>query len=221
MTSKKLFSLPRAVQTTLFALALVLPSLAFAGPPLICHPYEIGSAKSLPGGNWGHGVSGSYDRKNLVDDTLELLTPAMPVIVRMETLRRAVIYATANLRGWEKNGYTAQDRELAAGLLEKLRSRSTNASDTTRALALFDLGFYAETLKQAGIDPAIDGYALIAKAAELRGGGVDPELEFALALASSSRVQRSRQLDHLAKARAGAEKNPLLVTNLASHFGKS
>jgi hypothetical protein len=219
MNSKALFTRPRAVFATLFAAVLFVPTLVLAGPPLICHPYSIGSAKSLPGGMGVHGVSSSYDRKNVVRDTLELLTPATPVIVRMETLRRAAIYATASLRGWDRtgSGYTTEDRELAAALLEKLRERSKDASDATRALALFDLGFYSETLKQAGIDPALDGYALLVKAAELR---ADPEIEFALAIASS-RPHHAQPAGHLAKARAAAKQNPMLATNLASHFSKS
>jgi hypothetical protein len=219
MNPKTLFTRPRALLAALFAAVLFMPTLALAGPPLICHPYSIGSAKSLPSGMGVHGVSSSYDRKNVVRDTLELLTPDTPIIVRMETLRRAAIYATANLRGWDRtgSGYTAEDRELAAALLGKLRERSKDASDSGRALALFDLGFYSETLRQAGIDPALDGYALLVKAAELRN---DPAIEFALALASN-RSDRAQQASHLAKARAAAKQNPLLATNLESHFSKS
>jgi hypothetical protein len=216
MTSKNRFIRTRAM---LFAVALSLPALALAGPPLICHPYEIGSAKSLPGGNWGHGISSSYDRKNLVNETLELLTPTTPVLARMETLRRAALYATANMHGWEKNDYTAEERKMAGAILENLRERSKNAPDSTRSLALFDLGFYAETLRQTGIDPALDGYALLVKAAELRGG--DAEMEFALAVAANRPAIRSQQAEHLAKARAAAAQNPLLASNLASHFGKT
>ena len=75
--------------------ALAATTSLRAGTPLICHPYTIGAAKSLPGsdGDW-KGVNPSYDRTHLVRDTLALLTPETPVIVRMETLRRAAIYAT-------------------------------------------------------------------------------------------------------------------------------
>jgi len=196
-------------------LALLTATPLFAGPPLICHPYDIGTAKSLPGGNEGHGVSGSYDRKNLVPDTLALLTPETPVLVRMETLRRAAIYATANLRGWGNGRYTGDDRAFASALLEKLRERSKAATGQNRATALFDLGFYSETLKQTGIDPTLDGYTLIVKALELR--GPDPEMEFALAVASAS-PKRPEQAGHLAKARNAAPTNALLAANLSSHF---
>ncbi len=93
-------------------LTLVAPVPLQAGTPLICHPYAIGNAKSLPGsdGDW-KGVNPSYDRANLVRGTLALLTPETPLIVRMETLRRAAIYATAGMRGWSTQaGFNAEDR---------------------------------------------------------------------------------------------------------------
>ena len=211
-------SLRRATLGAGLIIALFASNDVFAGPPLICHPYEIGSAKSLPTPQDNLGFIDSYDRKKLVPDVLALLIPDAPVIVRMETLRRAAIYATGNLRKWKHSGggaYTAEDKELAFALLQKLRERSTAAAATDRALALFDLGFYAETLRQTDIDPALSGYDLLLKARELRNN--DPEIEFALALASA-RPKRDEQSQHLAKAKAAAKENSLLATNLASHF---
>ncbi len=207
----------------LASLALFTATPVFAGTPLICHPYAIGSAKTLPGtdGDW-KGVNPAYDRTHLVRDTLALLTPETPVIVRMETLRRAAIYATAGMRGWgTKEGYTAEDRANVAALLEKLRARTLDATATAslRALAIFDVGFFSETLRHTNVDAALDGYSLLVKACELR--GADPEMEFALALASSWPIRRSEQTDHLARARAAAQPGSLLAANLASHFGKS
>ena len=69
---------------------------ALAGPPLLCHPYDIGSARSLPwndAAGWT-GTRADYTLGNLVADTEALLTPSTPVVVRMETLRRAAIYAS-------------------------------------------------------------------------------------------------------------------------------
>ncbi|MES2694437.1 MAG: hypothetical protein V4773_13260, partial [Verrucomicrobiota bacterium] len=61
--------------------AFLLVSAAHAGTPLICHPYAIGDAKSLPGstGDW-KGVNPEYNRANLVTDTLAILTPETPII---------------------------------------------------------------------------------------------------------------------------------------------
>jgi len=212
-------SFRRALPKAWWIIAFFAASDIFAGPPLICHPYEIGQAKTLPSSEVGAGER--YDRKNLVTDALALLTPETPVIVRMETLRRATLHATANLRKWRNSGggaYTAEDKELAFALLQKLRERSAAALANDRVLALFDLGFYAETLRQTDIDPVLSGYDLLLKARELRGN--DPEIEFALALASV-RPKRDEQSEHLAKAKAAAKDNSLLAANLASHFSSA
>ena len=191
---------------------------AFAGTPLICHPYDIGSARSLPGsdGDW-KGVNPAYDRSQLVRDTLALLTPATPIIVRMETLRRAAIYATAGMRGWStQSGFSAEDRAHTAELLDRLRGRVKASTGPTRALALFDEGFFSETLRHTGVEKSLNGYDLLVQALALRGS--DPEMEFALALATSWPNRRSEHAVHLAKARAAATQNPRLASNLASHF---
>ena len=203
------------------ALALSVAPQLHAGTPLICHPYNIGAAKSLPGseGDW-KGVNPSYDRKNLVRDTLGLLTPETPVIVRMETLRRAAIYATAGMRGWgAQASFTDEDRANTKAILDQLQARMTKATGADRALATFDVGFFVETLRHTGVDKSIDGYALLTKARELR--GPDAEMEFALALASSWPNRRAEHESHLAKARAGAKSGTLLASNLASHFSDS
>jgi len=65
----------------------------FAGPPLLCHPFDIGNAKSLPWTGTGWNLSGNenYNTKNLAHDTMALLDANTPIIVRMETLRRATL----------------------------------------------------------------------------------------------------------------------------------
>lgn len=206
----------RALAALLF---VALVSFVHAGPPLICHPYDISGtkAKSLPGGSKDHfGLSASYDRTNLINDTLSLLTPETPVIVRMETLRRAALYATNEMSAWRANqSYGEADRALALGLLQKLRERTQASNEATRPLALFDLGFYAETLRQTKLDPALDGYELLAKVATLRPN--DADIQFALALASVW-PKRKEHDAHLAKATAGAQSGTLLAVNLRSHF---
>lgn len=209
--------LPRAFAALLFS--ALLPLAVHAGPPLICHPYDISGSgwKTLPGGTKNHfGINAGYDRTQLVRDTLALLTPDTPVIVRMETLRRAALYATNEMSAWRsQRSYAEADRALALGLLQQLRERTQNATDETRPLALFDLGFYAETLRQTRLDPALDGYELLGKAAALRPG--DPDIQFALALASAS-PRRKDHLAHLDAATTGAKPGTLLATNLRTHF---
>jgi hypothetical protein len=107
-----------------------------AGPRLICHTIEIGQAKSLPwiSHNWNLSGGETYDTENLVHDTLEILSPETPVLVRMETLRRATLYAR-------------KDPVAAKELFAKLRARATSAESSGHpdALAWFDIGYLAET----------------------------------------------------------------------------
>ena len=141
------------------AVALVSARPALAGPPLLCFPFDIGTAHSLPMGTGGwRATDPGYDVSHLVPDTLALLTPQTPVIVRMETLRRATIYAATNAA-------------VAEALLNALQSRA--AVPTADApLAVFDFGYLVETYRQAkpifsAAIPAVDrinGYQLVLKA---------------------------------------------------------
>lgn len=204
----------------LLATLLCLATLAEAGPPLICHSVEIGPAKSLPwiSHDWNLSGGETYDTKNLVRDTLEILAPDTPVLVRMETLRRATLYAR-------------KDPLAAKELLARLHARATSAESSGRpdALAWFDVGYLAEAYKQwigqswmkvskDEQNPAagVDGYALVKKAIGLRGS--DPQMEFAAALITlSGPAEEHRQ--HALNAIAGARIDPLLAQNLAMRFG--
>lgn len=203
------------------AILLFAPS-AMAGPPLICHAFEIGQAKSLPLASNGWNLSGSedYDTKNLANDTLAILTPDTPVLVRMETLRRATLYAR-------------KDPLAAKALLAKLHARATSAESAGHpdALAWFDAGYLVETYQQwigrdlphmtdgmrMDTNPAagVDGYAMVKKAIALRGN--DAEMEFAAALITLS-GPRGEHAQHAQKAIAGAKADSLLAQNLATHF---
>src|SRR5467141_3856090 len=208
----------------LIAALLCLATVSQAGPPLICHTIEIGQAESLPwiSHDWNLSGGETYDTKNLVRDTLEILAPDTPVLVRMETLRRATLYAR-------------NDPVAAKELLAKLHARATSAesSGNPDALAWFDLGYLAETYKQwigqswmrvsnNEQNPAagVDGYALVKEALVLRGAsqnGNDSQMEFAAALITLS-GPRDAHREHAQKAIAGAKSDPLLTQNLASNF---
>ena len=201
----------------LAALTIAVPALA--GPPLLCHPYEIGAARSLPwssGAGWNQ-PSADYNLKNLVADTEALLTPPTPVIVRMETLRRAAIYASA-------------DAQVASHLINRLLARAdmTGKKGQADALALLDAAYLAEAFHEitmltktppfseriAGVRAALgstDGRALITKSLAARPD--DPALHFAAALIMADN-NRAAYEAHAAKARAGAAKDPLLARNL-------
>jgi len=203
----------RAFPRLAISIAVVLvgfTSYAQAGPPLICHPIEIGQAKSLPWIDWNQKGTGGYDLKNLTRDTLAILDSSAPVLLRMETLRRATIYAR-------------QDPQVAKELLTRLQARAANSTDPglSEALAWFDVGYLIETYQQwigkAEPNPAagLDGYAWVKKAVRLR--GQDPEMEFAAALITLTGPESDHR-EHARKAMAGAGNDPLLAQNLASDF---
>jgi hypothetical protein len=207
-----MFNSRRAAVLTLVAvLGSVVPALA--GPPLLCHPFDIGSARSLPWdgtSSWWQGKSG-YRLETLVADTEALLTPSTPIIVRMETLRRAALYASL-------------DGKVAAALLSAVRTRA-NASSVN---ALFDAGYLTETYRQiamlrgerefadrartiAGVLGNADGTTMISKALALAPD--DPSLEFAAALVAST-ANRTAYREHADKARKGAAQDALLARNI-------
>lgn len=218
-----------AVRYSCLALAalaslVILNQSAFAGPPLICHSIEIGNARSLP---WGGGaewrsVKHDYDIHQLVGDTVALLGPETPAIVRMETLRRATVYSIWSARDY-KVGYPNKDFSVATELLARLRARAEDSriKGRARALALFDYGYLVETYRQSlpedsALIRGLDGYASVTKAIELSGG--DPEMEFGAALIAMD-PRRGDQTAHLQKAAAGAAEGSLLARNLILRFG--
>ena len=198
------------IAISIAAVLLAFTTFAQAGPALICHPIEIGQAKTLPWVEWNHKGSTDYDLKNLTRDTLSILDSNAPVLVRMETLRRATIYAR-------------QNPEVAKELITRLQARGadSNAGGRSDALAWFDVGYLAEAYKQwmgkGEPNPAagLDGYRMVTKAISLRGS--DAEMEFAAALITLMSPENAHQ-DHVRKAMAGAKNDPLLARNLGSNF---
>src|SRR5688572_22279617 len=180
---------------------LALQTAALAGPPLLCRPFDIGEARSLPwqqGRDWA-SVKADYDLNRLVPETLALLEPRVPVIVRMETLRRATIY-------------TRNSPEIASELLAQLRTRAIEAESKRPAdpMAFFDYGYLVETYRQAHwiskatneaywnfkqLSPDVDGYAWVLKA--LSASASNPAIEFAAALITTDGASKARHNEHL------------------------
>jgi len=176
---------------TLFRLAAAVCLLAalpaWAGPPLICSNFQIGTAKSLPwkSTNGWNGVDSSYDTTRLIADTLALLAPSTPIKVRMETMRRAAIYSS-------------RQQGLAGELTARLMARTLDAeaAGDRQPQAWFDAGYFVESLRQAtfiyrydmlspaerkqwvlrGDKPGLDGYAWVRKAIQLGGKDMEPAL---------------------------------------------
>jgi hypothetical protein len=211
----------RALQNSVKILAVIVLMAApvIAGPPLVCHPINIGSAQSLPwtSATWNLSGEESYDVGHLVADTLHLLGSETPVLVRMETIRRAALYSQNNAA-------------VAKELLSVVASRATSGEDD--AMAAFDYGYLIETYRQLDmafrisrgekhrgdwVNPAagLNGYVWVKKAISIRGG--DAEMEFAAALITTENSKQDYQA-HVEKARAGMKEDPLLAQNVASHF---
>jgi hypothetical protein len=203
--------------STLIGAALMVAGLArpaLAGPPLVCFPFEIGTAASLP---WNtsttsyRGMLPTYDLTRLSGDTIALLIPSTPVIARMETLRRAALYASAN---------QATARALLNTLLARAKASTTTAD---ASLAEFDFGYLIETYRQlAPIAPFaatlvkdLDGYGMVRRSLDTRQG--DPAMAFAAALITSG--DKGLHADHVRMAKAGTSTDMLLARNI-DHVGK-
>ena len=184
------------------AFLLLAAGTVRAGAPAICWPIEIGDAKSLPwAGKDSFAKDEKYDTKRVVEDTLALLDPTMPPIVRMETLRRATLYLE-------------ESQPLRDALLRALLSRVLDAEALGKpsALAWFDAGYAQGCFSQIReLRPS--GYAWVCRASAIAGGNA--EMEYACCLISlMDDSSRSRFAEHLAKVEEGAAKNPLLARNL-------
>ena len=199
---------PLHITRSLLAAALItiVATPALAGPPLVCFPYDIGTARSLPWDAQGHawkGMRTDYRVSQLTGDTLALLTPTTPVIVRMETLRRAALYATRD---------PAIAQSLLATLLNRAKAKGADP------LAALDAGYLVETYKQTAVmSPAtaalvdgIDGYALASRSLASH----DPAMEFAAAMMTAD-GHRGAWAEHVRFARSGAQADQLLARNIA------
>ena len=107
---------------------------AAALPPLRDRQRSIASVGWF--GGWSHAKR-DYKVANVVSDTDALLTPSTPVLVRMETLRRASLYAST-------------DAVTAKRLLDHLLARvdASEANGRADALALLDAAYVAEAFRE-------------------------------------------------------------------------
>lgn len=138
------------------ALPLLSPpamARALLGPPLLCHPFEIGTAASLP---FGKGIMEADTRlgaDEVLQRTLELVT-GEDAVVRMETLRRAAI----SLVGNPKQRALIQAEALVAALAQRHQDAAValavaanpGAAQRRLALASLDLAYAAGALRELG-----------------------------------------------------------------------
>lgn len=213
--------------------AFVLSGLLFAGaaqnswglgPPIVCHPISIGDAKTLP----DEGEKALRKGDALVSATVEILTREKSVLVRMETIRRAVRQASG-------------DRALAWRLVTELAARTLVLDEhgQVSADALLDAGFLAAGLEQYGVkfdepigmSESIAGYGLVKRAIELNKTAPIEQsgaMQFAAALMTHPMRAHDRTPDagrerydrHMLEAVAAAAPGSLLETNLAAHLSE-
>lgn len=206
-------------------IALVVAALAVAQPAhasfrtRLMDPFDIGAARSLPWSTDAGRGRADYKIAGLISDTEALLTPNTPVVVRLETLRRAVLYAST-------------DRHLAQRLLNTFldRARRAEASGAPDALAYLDAAFVNDLFQQIGdhYNPPFtslsaqvrglaglgDGYGLVQKGLALHSHD-DPAYQFGAALiAGVKRLGEAAFTEHALAARAGANRDLLLMRNL-------
>lgn len=183
------------------ALAALAPGAAEAGPPCICWEIEIGSAPSLP---WSGGAPDeTLAVDGAVQRTFELLDAELPVLARMETLRRLAFYLDGDGRRAE-----AIVGRLAARVLDAEARRSAASW-----LRWFDAGYAASCFSQMGLLHR-NGYPWIERAIEL--GPAEPAMHHgaALAVLMGTHPQHERFTHHLDILHAGAVDDPLLARNL-------
>jgi hypothetical protein len=198
--------------------ALALSATAVAGPPLLCHQIQIGDAKSLPWGGPGKDAFAkvkTYDAGRVVDDTLGLLDGELPVLARMETLRRATLYIERDARKAER---------LLGSLLSRTLDAEVVMDSKALALRYFDAGYFAATLQQAGIETSfgpgnakhdlhrVPGYAWMVRAYKIAEQDADMAVALALVTADTHLTEHTMFLEQavIAGKPADAARNDLL-----------
>jgi len=181
--------------------ALLARGSAVAGPPCVCWPLEIGDAATLPEAD---GKPGGMGPAEALSRTLALLDARLPVLARMETLRRLALH----LQGHDT---------LADRLCSRLFARALDAEakgEAHRAVAWFDAGYAVSALSQVGLGRDLDGYPWILRAARLAGDDGAMHLGAALTVLMPDHGGHARFPEHWERARAAAADDPLLARNL-------
>ncbi len=202
--------LPRAAPALLATVLLAATAeVAAAGPPAICHPFQVKGDLTIPASkdDWSEVAVGLTTEK-VVELALAGVAASDDTLVHMETLRRAVVA----LRGVDpRSAATLAERQrIAATLLTQLEERvaslrrlaETDPRGVARKLALatFDLGFAAAAFTQAGTENKVD-YAHHLDGAIAQSEETDGAMHFGAALAFfGERKGERRALEHFSAA---------------------
>jgi len=200
---------------SIYLSVLLTATVAVAGPPMICHPVEVGNAECLPWGSNPFEKSSRFRTSDIVEATVKVLDGSSSPLVHMETLRRATLYCDGDTR-------------VATRLIATLMARALDAEiagGNDAALALLDAGYLAQCYDQfnvptglpVGSDDGIVGYAWVQRSLELNPD--DAEFEFAAAMVTA-RGGGSRHDRHVARVRKLAAPDSLVSRNLKVHAKK-
>ncbi len=204
------------------ASAAMVPAMTLLGPPAICHPIDIGEARSLPWGNGGWiETDDDYDVARVVDDTLSILGGSDNALVHMETIRRATLYLSGMGKLFKPKSESWRNHEgkRLHTALEQVAQRLD--AGRGKGLALFDVGYLLAAFDQAGLWSGVTEPSWFDKAVAQRPD--DGALHLGAALASFGQHTPNavtwRHLDKavtLAEDRAGLLHGNLVST--MSHF---
>ena len=162
----------------LVGLLIVTPvANAWAGPPAICQPIDIGEQASLPFGKEALEVDPELPLDQVVPMTIAILDRSDDVLLHMETIRRAVI--TLRKDGKETD-------RLGTALEARLAQASGKTPATRSGLHWFDLGYQQgarqQMTRKARLTISVSVIDCFEKAISLRPS--DAALHFGAALAS-------------------------------------
>ena len=174
----------RSASLVVCSLFLLLVGSAQAGPPCICHQFDIGDARSLPWGESEMGESRDYDLSKLVPDTLRILDESDSALVHAETLRRAAIYCDRNFK-------------LEARLMLALMERVIDSDRRVKPipLASFDAGYFGACLDELGSEIDVDAVGWMEQ--DIGRGDPGVALGAALVLSMQGKKGRVRARSHL------------------------
>lgn len=197
------------------------------GPPLLCHPFVIGEAESLP---WGAGAFAVPD--DLTPDraaviALEVLAEGDDLIVHLETLRRGAI-ALLYGRSEEPLAMERAQRFLTVlrgraehlGLLAELeRGRGVAAARAAHGRALIHLAVAHEALANLGLHAESERQLARWLDAGLAGLPGDADAQLAATLLGVSWNDDKRWRVHARKALDASAEDPHLAANLVATLG--
>jgi hypothetical protein len=222
----------RALLAALVVLPLALGPLAPVtaarrGPPLLCHPFAIGDAATLPVVDEQGRIVPTDDAGRLVGRAVGLLDEGDHVLAHLETLRRAVLALTADA-GPEAVGpdllvaaLTARVQATAAREDAAAQGGWTPSAATTRrgALTRLDLAVALEALSEAGFPRAAPGAvrARLDRALAVLSG--DGAARLAASLVAFGQGEQDLAWPHLQAALAAARDDPLLERNVCGTIG--